>query len=284
MIRSTLLGLIENLFKFSEHITVFAVVTLSVIDISNIDDWKCNNYQIGKYFYLLCVIIAISTGFMSLETKKKIKELEEENQRVNDENTTLSNKIKQLENDIEELNSDFISMFNTQIAVIFYKLSFGANERISIYKHEVDKFIILGRYSSNPVHTKIRENIYPDNEGFIQLAWESPDGEHFIDNIPEPRNGNIKDYLNVICSSCNINKERVKKMRMRSRNYYLKSLNDITGMRRNAIIVIESTDTRKLDKIKILEVLNEQEKNLTIFMDKMKLKTKSETYPTQLQL
>ena len=100
MIRSTLLGLIENLFKFSEHITVFAVVTLSVIDISNIDDWKCNNYQIGKYFYLLCVIIAISTGFMSLETKKKIKELEEENQRVNDENTTLSNKIKQLENDI----------------------------------------------------------------------------------------------------------------------------------------------------------------------------------------
>jgi hypothetical protein len=284
MIRKSMYWVVENIFKYSEHITVFFLIALSVIDISNVDDWKYKEYQVGKYFYYICVVIAILTGLMSLETKRKIKELEDENQKMSEEGNNLSNKIIQLENDIEELNSDFISLFNTQIAVIFYKLSFGANERISIYKHENDKFIILGRYSSNPVYTKIREKIYPDNEGFIQLAWENESGEHYIDNIPEPKNGNIKDYLNVICSSCSINKERVKSMRMRSRNYYSKSLNDITGMKRNAIIVIESTDIQKLNREKISEILGEQEKNLTIFMDKMKLKTRTETYPTQLQL
>lgn len=217
---------------------------------------------IGLIILLVVAFVSIILHYRLIRKKTNMSELEQ----INSE---LSNKIQFLENDTDKLFSEFVAFFNLQLALIFNKLQYTGNERISVYRKEMDNFELLGRYSLNPEFKKIIKKTFPSDIGYIAKAWESADGEFFIDDIPSFNESNT-EYSDFILNSCNIDKSRLTSIRMKSRTYFCFAINDSYDLDRKAIIVFESMDTKKIDIDKIKSVLNEERKTITLFVERMK--------------
>ena len=131
-------------------------------------------------------------------------------------------------------------------------------QRISVYKHdqEAKRFIMLGRYSSNP---KLKEDgrvSYPDDQGAIQAAWERK--EDTIEIATDP-NQNIEGYCDEIYQRWNIPPEVSKKFKMKSVYYSAHALENLQG-ERIAVVIWESTQkisTNKQTHEKLKQVMSE---------------------------
>lgn len=120
-------------------------------------------------------------------------------------------------------------------------LSFGADERMSIYRHDQGAFVLLARYSSNPTLEVPGRGVYDDSQGVIALAWRS--GTHYVTDLPQAES----EYLSVHRDSYNFTDEITKKLTMRPRS--------VVGIRYPegpnnppiGVVVIESHAPRKLN-------------------------------------
>ena len=126
--------------------------------------------------------------------------------------------------------------------------SLGLNkptQRISVYKHEneIGQFVMIGRYSCNPVYNKDGRMYYPGNEGVICEAWKT--GEKVFEIFSNPEN--LEEYCNEQCRESNIPQEVSNKFAMKSVYYSAHAVSDIRG-NRIAIVVWESTGKPKETK------------------------------------
>ncbi|MEN9656208.1 MAG: hypothetical protein RL311_1159 [Bacteroidota bacterium] len=227
----------------------------------------------GFWLIIILFFLNLIVGYFIIQKNKRQTFLEFEND-------NLSNKLQRLETDFEELYGDYLQLFSEQLALIFIKLGYTANERISVYRHEGEKFVIIGRYSNNPTFNQINHKQFPNNEGFISQAWESQQGELYIGQIPkyETNKKRQNPYYDFVKSKCIITPQRLTKMRMKSRNYYLKVINDNSNLKRVAIIVFESIDENKLAKDKINDVIEFENQRLNSFITKMRLEKVGQEY------
>ncbi|WP_417619850.1 hypothetical protein [Oceanihabitans sediminis] len=227
-------------------------------------EWKYfDSKELGFYLLIVVFILNIVFGVLILRKRRRLSEY-----KIKVEN--LSNKVQLLENDIENLYSDFFSLFNDQLAIIYHRLNFTANERISVYRHKNSKFEIIGRYSLNNKLAQVRRKSYPDSEGFIKNAWESENGEFSLNNLPEFVDGQKQKYYRAILKECAMPADSLRDIRFKGRSYYLKSLTDSANLNRKAIIVFESFETDKFDSETINSILEEEDQRLTLFIEKMK--------------
>jgi len=223
------------LFKQALYISSICLILLSIIDISNLNEYKLNgwgliNFPLGKVFYVFIVIVTIVFGYFSIEHTYSIRVFEEQ---LKEKNSNIIDLESSLADSVKEMNE----LFNSYLMLLVESLNFTHTERISVYKVYDDKFLLIGRSSVNPTLAKTSRGNYPINEGFIALAWQ--EGEFFIDDLPDPTKNNRTTYYNACKAVSEIPRETIDAIKMASRSFYIKRLSGFDN-KPKAIIVIES--------------------------------------------
>jgi hypothetical protein len=63
-------------------------------------------------------------------------------------------------------------------------LEMSDDDRVSLYIHDGQRFVAIGRYSASPAHIKKGRTFLPENEGCLGKAWL--DGQCCSPRLPEP--------------------------------------------------------------------------------------------------
>lgn len=263
MTRQFLHKAIDWIFKYSLHISSLAIVSLSVIDISNINDWKSSfwgltDVPIGKILYYPSVIGAVVFGLVGLSNSKNITDLEKDNKEK-------GNKIIDLESALNDSIKEMNELFNSYLTLMIKNLNFGHTERISVYKVFENKFVLIGRASDNPILQRIGRSSYPIDEGFIGKGWA--EGEYFIDNLPDPGLRNGDTYYNQVNSICTIDRQVVRDIKMKSRTYFVYRIKGYDNQPK-AVLVIESLNQNGFDKAEVINKLAGVKQPLVMFIEK----------------
>lgn len=255
---------IDYLFNQSGLIASVAMVLLTIVDISNLNDSKIDfgsikSFPLGKLLYIIFVIVAIITAVISTLNQKEISALEKSN-------TQSTTKIVDLENALNDSVQSMNDLFNSYLMLIVKNLDFGSTERISVYKVFEEQFLLIGRASFNPTLTRIRRNSYPIDEGFIGEGWK--DGEFFIDSLIDSTQPSSREaYYRDVMSKCTISKDILKNLNMKSCTYLVYRMDGYEGTPK-AVIVVESTKVGGFTRETVIETLNEVKQPLVMFIEK----------------
>lgn len=241
--------------------TIIAVVSI-LLGIDFNKDWVA-----PALWVILIIVIAISFVIECKVFKKsrKISKLEKDIEKQ-------SSKVQLLEATIEKIECVNYDLFQYVLISLYNKLGFDGQDRISIYKKEKDRFVIMSRYSINPQYSSINRSHYPISDGFIGLALQNGDGEYFINNLPEYKTGNKERYYSAILENCQMDKEVLRNLKMRSRSFYCLAIKDPAETKRNAVIVFESTLPDKLQRESILNALDSEKHKIVAFVEKVRLR------------
>ena len=263
MIRIILHKLIDWLSKYSGHISCVVIILLSVIDISNLNDWEksfwgLTDVPIGKIFYYISVVLAVIFGFFGLSNQKDITDLEKDN-------FQKGSKIIDLENALSDSIKEMNELFNSYLTLMVKNLNFGHNERISVYKVHDGRFVLIGRASDNPNLQKIGRGSYPLEEGLIGKGWA--EGEYFIDNLPDPSVRNGETYYTQVNSINGIGREVIRGIKMKSRTYFVYRIKGYENQPK-AVLVIESINSNAFTKEDVINKLAGVKQPLVMFIEK----------------
>lgn len=221
----------------------------------------------NHWIFWSILIIAIALSFLfQYKSYVKAKTDTQKNETIKNQ----AEKIQLLESTIEKIEGVNYKLFQYVLISLFTKLGLDSSDRISIYKKIKDRFVIMSRYSINPEFESINRKHYPISEGFIGVALQK--GDFFINNLPEFVHSKKESYYNIVQKNCNIDKETLRNMKMKSRSFYCKALTDAAGIERRAVIVFESMSPNKLDKEELLKVLQIEEHKLVAFIDNVRLR------------
>ncbi|MFD2671796.1 hypothetical protein [Marinicrinis sediminis] len=167
--------------------------------------------------------------------------------------TVLKDEHEVLTEERDVLRRELQTTPERMIKALFEYFEFGYNERISIYRYEEAYFVPVGRYAKNKEFKKSGRKKYPCTEGFISNAWHN--GEFNIENLPHPRKAR-QSYIKAVLNTCSIEVATLEKMKMKSRHFYCKNLDNINNDP-IAVIVFESTNEKiPVDIEEIKEVLD----------------------------
>ncbi|MBL1219479.1 hypothetical protein JET18_01440 [Chryseobacterium sp. L7] len=261
--RNFLKNSIDYLFDKAIIISGICVVLLSVVDISNLNDYTIKifgveKFELGRIFYYLIVILSLIFGFIAVIHGTEVQKLEEDN-------LSKSNKINDLESNLNEVVNETNDLFNSYLRLLVKNLEFTHKERISVYKVYNDKFKLIGRTSVDPILMEIGRSEYPIDEGFIGKGWR--EGEFFIENLPDCTQRGGNNYYSAMNNIHPIPREVVDNMKMKSRNFFIYRINGYDGNPR-AVLVFESLEPTTFSKEFIVDKLNGVKQPLIMFIEK----------------
>ncbi|MBG0504435.1 hypothetical protein GBO30_04140 [Elizabethkingia anophelis] len=210
----------------------------------------------------LLIALAILLGLIGIGLNIKQKEKQESLESLNTEKQNLEKKLSNVEKEYYKVCSDTIKfMFED-----FFANSDG-NGRVSIYKHQNDKFILLGRYSKNPQYNKRGREIYLDNEGFISKGWQI--GEFIIHNAPKWV-GNGRDYKTFMKHNCSISEEILKKINMKSCSFFVTRIENEDARDPLGVIVFEKLTNSIIDQINVKRTISIHKAQIETLIKSMK--------------
>jgi hypothetical protein len=181
----------------------------------------------------------------------------------------LQNQLDSTTKELEKVKKAYNDVFEFELIKIYQKLKFGNCERISIYKVEGNNCKVVSRHSIRPEFRSYnKDKIYPLNKGFIGKAWEDNSNEVFITNLPNYKE-NPNQYITKCLKLCNIEEDTIKQLSMKCRSYYCKVLRNSDETDNIAIIVFESLNKNGFKKENIDSILNEEDKSLATFIQKI---------------
>ncbi len=202
---------------------------------------------------LIFIGSALSTavgGREVLKEKERAKKLHlEDKGRVK----TLQKEVARLEELLGEVEKDYFKTFEIQLEALYKSLNFSGTERISIYRHNGQHFLLLGRYSKNPNYSKRGRAIYFDYEGCIGEAWDK--GKACDYNIPDSIT-NETGYLQRMKSRWGLHENIVQKFTMKSRSFAAYAIDNFQiPLKRTAVIVFESLEPQRINNSNLQGVL-----------------------------
>lgn len=175
----------------------------------------------------------------------------------------LHEKVQALEDQLADAKGGYFYLLEHQLQILFAQIGLNNNDRISVYSHEEQAFIMLGRYSPNPEYKKPGRGIYPDDQGCIGEAWRQ--GKAIISNIPTP---GTKSYYREMLR-WNITESVADSLRMKSQCYVGYAIHN-NHRDRIAVIVFESTASCGLNDKEInSKLLEGGEEMIALFLEKM---------------
>ena len=250
---------IDWMFDKSNIVLAILGLALSIIDISNLDEYVIGSseFPLGKVFYYFIIIFFFLFCLMSFHYGKEIGNLEEEN-------ANKSQKIRDLESSLNNVVNDTNDLFKSYLRLLIRNLNFSHTERISMYKIYNNRFKLIGRTSENPRLEEEGRKDYPIDEGIIGKGWAERD--FFIDDLPDPCN-NIKTYYNRINNISKIPREVVDNIKMKSRTYFVYRINGYDSSPK-AVLVFESLKEKAFQKDFIIEKLKDVKQPLIMFTEK----------------
>lgn len=218
--------------------------------------------------YIKSIIIVVGSIILSLVCSYKITRKKKSITLLEKEIEEKSSRVQELEATIEKSTGENYRLFEYSLSLLFKDFTLDDKCRISVYKKKGDRFVIMGRYSTNPELSKINRKHYTLNEGFIGKAYTEE--VCFVDDLPEYSDGSRQKYYDAVTKKCNISKDVLKTISMKSRTYYCKALSDFRKVERKAVIVIESLDNAKFTKDGIQKLVREEEERLKYFIENFK--------------
>lgn len=254
----------DKVFYMSNYFSMFFVIALTIIDISNLNEKKtplfgAENFEIGKIIYYLCVCFALIFGFVSIFNQQEVSELDR-SAKIKDA------KISDLESSLNQVVDETNQLFNSYLKLLVKSLNFGSDERISVYKIYNNEFIRIGRTSENPNFKNTGRKSYPISEGFIGRGWSA--GECFVDNLPDPAHRNGDTYYNAVKNVANISRDVVDTIHMKSRTYCICRINGFDGEPK-AVFVAESTREHAFSKEDVMTKIEDVKQPLVMFIEKI---------------
>lgn len=248
-----------------EYFTSASVIWITLIQIFYSDSsrlfindltWKdCLTFNI--VFAIVLLIISIYLNFKYKSKLKNIKDLELKNIKLNGL--------------LETFKDEYYKLCSTNIFTLFKDFfnNNDASERISIYKYNTNHFVLLGRYSKNPIYNKKSSKEYSLNEGLIGKGWQ--ESEAFFHNAPKYSIKTKKEYFNFMKELSTISDKRLEDINMKSRSMYIKTLHDnSTAEDPDGIIVFESLNPIVVDKIVSRDMIESNKIDLLRLLKNMK--------------
>lgn len=229
--------------KNNDHTKVFAELT-----------WE----DLNPFLIVVAIALGLTGIALNVIHKKEQKQLKE----LESDNESYKNKFLEIQREYFKVCSDTIRFTFKD----FFSNSDG-NGRVSIYKHHEDKFILLGRYSTNPLYNKRGREFYLDNEGFISKGWELIECEVF--DAPK-WTGNGRDYKSFMKNNCNISDETLKKIHMKSCSFYVKRIENEDARNPLGLIVFEKLSNLRIDKMLVNNVLKLNKAQIETLIKSMK--------------
>lgn len=241
--------------EYSEVLTISSGYLLALIGI------KCNSdkivffnwtwEQISAPIVIISILMTLIGTILRIWRKGKLIPREK-----------LQQSLNNLKKEYYKLCSDNLKeLFNS-----FFTKSEG-NGRVSIYKYEEDKFILIGRYSNNPIYNKTGRESYPSDEGFISIGWTN--GEFIINNLPV-FSTHKRLYIQEVSEKCKIGTNTLNKLPMKSRSFYIKRIDNEDSRNPLGIIVFEQMSPNVIDGNLIATLISQHCKILSSLFKSMK--------------
>lgn len=209
-------------------------------------------------FFVVCIIII----YLIQQRKKrkiikinaKYSMLKEEQSKIQEENGQLKEELSQSREKIRSLCEGYLySLANGPLK--FSTVPY-THERITLYAHDEDHFIPIGRVSFTPEYSKKGRPSYPEKEGCIAQTWKN--GWHFANDYPDPDRD--PEGYSQRCKIDNLSDENLSEIGMKSRLYCGYRISDTSGKRQMAVLIIEATDPHRYAEVSLKKILNEEEK------------------------
>ena len=223
--------------------TIRGVIPLSLRKFL-LEHLSSNNWTL--LFLLITVLCAIWGALGSHATswfvKEKYKKIKKENQQLKQEN--------------ESKNINTYKLFSNFLFDYSEKFKLSTDERISLYKLDMELFSCIGRYSDNELYNRKPNRFYPKSQGVISKAWAQ--GKYVDTNAPEP-NDNIDEWVDFNVKEYGFDKEEAKDIRMKCRAMFGLRLKN-TSNETIAVLIFESKAPNGLPLGKIESTFSELEK------------------------
>jgi len=116
----------------------------------------------------------------------------------------------------ESKNIDSYKFFSNYLYGYYKRLGLGVDERVSLYRLDMEMFSCVGRYSDNEYFKSKPNRLYPKNEGCIAMAWE----KGIVQDADAPDPGlSIEDWKAYNVEKFNFSPETVDRIKMCSRAF-----------------------------------------------------------------
>jgi len=185
----------------------------------------------------------------------------------------VKDKYKRLALEVDDLRSKNASksiecyeLFSNYLFAYFGKIELGSDERISLYKLDLDEFLCLGRYSTNEKFRGKPSRLYSKEQGCISKAWEKGLIEEAKSPDPEMHWENYVDYQK---DNFGYTEDQLNNLRMKSRSFYGVRLKN-TQNKAVGVLLFESLNVDGLPFGKIKRTIHiHEQKNIGALIESL---------------
>jgi hypothetical protein len=171
-----------------------------------------------------------------------------------------------LKQDRDSKSINCYRLFSNYLYGYYERFGLTTNERISLYKLDMDRFSCIGRHSDNEIFKAKPNRLYPKDEGCIAKAWQV--GKVQDADAPYPEE-NMASWINYNIDKFNFSEETLTNIKMKSRSFYGFRLRN-TQNETIAVLMFESLDVDGLKFGKFDRFFNEHEKkNITHLIESL---------------
>lgn len=220
--------------------SVLLLLLTIILSLPDFQSWTESNH-----FLYITFLVVLSTVFLwdIYGQGDIIDKLEQKKEGLQQKNEIMMQSL-------DSLPTDFLEL-------VFKELSFNKADRISLYTHRNDRFVIAARHAKiKSLRTKGRDS-YPENEGYIGKAWndiKNNEDYFFKCDLPDFK-ADEKEYIKKVASETSLSEDKIKAISMHSRCYYVKVIRKYSEP--IGVIVLESLNSRfTLNKKDITKILN----------------------------
>lgn len=239
-LKNIVIKVIMNLFKnWRSDWGNFFIIVIPVIT-----SIFYNNINAFKYNWAIWIVAVITFLIGWVQTNHQKDSIIE-----------IRRKLYRAENERDHLRNDKESIPYEVIKSLYNHWKLGYQDRITIYRYDLEHFVPVGRYSQNRELKKRGREKYPKNEGYISECWHS--GYFYIDSLPNFKDKDKeKEYIEKVAEESKMKKGELRNISMKSRTYFCKNLMDSNGLS-IAIIVVESLKEKlPVDEKQLTEDIN----------------------------
>jgi hypothetical protein len=190
-------------------------------------EWTWKTWTAATVLFLLSLAGGISTWLR----QRLLTSLEHENDRLR--HLLATSRV------------DYFEQFRVHLQLLAEALDLTGTDRISVYKHEKDHFVILGRFSSNLNYAERRRPLYAEEQGCISEAWKKGKSHEYC--LPDPQS-KLEQYLTKVEQKWRIPRAVCADFNMKSRCLAAYRIDNRAATSRLAVIVFESTKCNRFDK------------------------------------
>lgn len=206
--------------------------------------WNLNTWTL--IFFFVTVVFAVLGGASSQATAYFVKE----------QYKKLAKRHIALQSAYEGNRIDTYRLFSNYLYGIFRQLDLRTDERVSLYKLDLEEYLCIGRFSDNALYQSKPTRLYPAKQGFIASAWQVGTVENA--DSPDPKT-DWPAYVQYH-AKYGFSAEQLEALRMRSRSFFGVRLRDDQNNQTIAVLMFESTEPGGLKFGKLKRFFNEHEK------------------------